>query len=106
MDRRARRGRTSFKDALERNVGPPVYLHYSSSLVPKFAEVAEGIQQLSKGETLELPTEIDRTRWAKSGTPARREAWQMSLTVLICRIHSGGLSATLDLIAFNLCLFL
>ena len=53
--------------ALERKVGEPVYLHYSSSLAPKFAEVAEGIQQLVKGETLELPTEVERTRCEKCG---------------------------------------
>lgn len=53
--------------AVERKVGEPVYLHYSSSLATKFAEVAEGIQQLSKGETLELPTEIERTRCEKCG---------------------------------------
>ncbi|MYE88299.1 hypothetical protein F4X33_04805, partial [Candidatus Poribacteria bacterium] len=48
--------------AVERKEGEPVYLHYSSSLIPKFSEVAEGIQQLSKGEPLELPTEMERTR--------------------------------------------
>ena len=53
--------------AVERKVGEPVYLHYSSSLAPKFAEIAEGIQQLSKGETLELPTEMERTRCEKCG---------------------------------------
>ena len=53
--------------ALERKVGEPVYLHYSSSLAPKFAEVAEGIQQLVKGEALELPTEVERTRCEKCG---------------------------------------
>ena len=52
---------------LERKVGEPTYLHYSSSLAPKFAEVAEGIQQLVKGETLELPTEVERTRCEKCG---------------------------------------
>lgn len=52
---------------LERKVGEPAYLHYSSSLAPKFAEVAEGIQQLVKGETLELPTEVERTRCEKCG---------------------------------------
>ena len=54
--------------AIELKVGEPVYLHYSSSLVPKFAEVAEGIQQLSKGEPLELPTEIERIRCEKCGS--------------------------------------
>ena len=53
--------------AVERKVGEPIYLHYSSSLVPKFAEIAEGIQQLSKGETPELATEIERTRCEKCG---------------------------------------
>ena len=52
---------------VERKEGEPVYLHYSNSLVPKFAEIAEGIQQLSKGETLELPTEMERTRCEKCG---------------------------------------
>lgn len=53
--------------AVERKGGEPIYLHYSSSLAPKFAEIAEGIQQLSKGETLELPTEMERTRCEKCG---------------------------------------
>ena len=53
--------------AVERKVGEPVYLHYSNSLAPKFAEVAEGIQQLSKGETLELPTEMARIHCEKCG---------------------------------------
>ncbi|MCZ6680825.1 MAG: ABC transporter transmembrane domain-containing protein, partial [Candidatus Poribacteria bacterium] len=52
---------------VERKSGAPVHLHYSSSLGPKFAEVAEGIQQLAKGEALELPTEIERTRCEKCG---------------------------------------
>jgi ATP-binding cassette subfamily B protein len=54
--------------AVERKAGEPIYLHYSSSLAPKFAEVAEGIQQLSKGEVLELPTEMERTRCEKCGS--------------------------------------
>ena len=53
--------------AVERKAGEPIYLHYSNSLVPKFAEIAEGIQQLSKGETLELPIEMERTRCEKCG---------------------------------------
>ena len=48
--------------AVERKEGPPAYLHYSGSLRPKFAEVADGIRQLSKGEPLTLPTEMERTR--------------------------------------------
>ena len=53
--------------AVERKEGQPVYLHYSSSLAPKFTEVAEGIQQLAKREALELPTEMERTRCEKCG---------------------------------------
>ncbi len=52
---------------VERKSGAPVYLHYSSSLIPKFAEVAQGIGQLSKGKPLELPTEMERTRCEKCG---------------------------------------
>ncbi len=40
----------------------PTYLYYSNSLSPKFVEIAEGIKQLTKGETLTLPTEIERSR--------------------------------------------
>lgn len=52
---------------VERKSGAPVYFHYSSSLIPKFAEVAQGIGQLSKGKALELPTEMGRTRCEKCG---------------------------------------
>ena len=53
--------------AVERKGGEPVFLHYSNSLAPKFAEIAEGIQQLSKGGPLELPTEMERTRCERCG---------------------------------------
>ena len=52
---------------VERKSGAPVYLHYSSSLIPKFAEVAQAIGQLAKGKPLELPTEMERTRCEKCG---------------------------------------
>jgi len=52
---------------VERKAGAPIYLHYSNSLSLKFVEVAEGIKQLSKGETLAFPTEIDRTRCETCG---------------------------------------
>ena len=45
--------------------GPPICVHYSNSLNAKFAEVAEGIRQLSKKEPLTLPTELERTRCEK-----------------------------------------
>ena len=47
---------------VEHGGGEPAYLYYSNSLSPKFAEVAEGIKQLTKGEMLTLPTEIERSR--------------------------------------------
>ena len=52
---------------VEHSEGEPTYLYYSNSLSPKFAEVAEAIKQLTKGETLTLPTEIERSRCDKCG---------------------------------------
>ena len=52
---------------VERKAGEPLSLPYSYSLQPKFAEVAEGIRQLSKGEALSLPTEVDRERCSECG---------------------------------------
>lgn len=39
-----------------------VHLYYSSSLAPKFSEVAEGIKRLSKGGDPGLATELERSR--------------------------------------------
>ena len=50
---------------LDKKKGETVYLHYSNSMVPKFAEVAEAIRQLSKGKEIELPTELERSRCPK-----------------------------------------
>ena len=50
---------------VERKQGPPACLYYSNSLAPKFAEVAEGINQLSQGKQLILPTEVERSRCAQ-----------------------------------------
>ncbi|RKU10645.1 ABC transporter [Candidatus Poribacteria bacterium] len=47
---------------VEHGEGEPTYLYYSNSLSPKFAEVAEAIKQLTKGEAPMLPTEVERTR--------------------------------------------
>lgn len=47
---------------VEHGKGEPTYLYYSNSLSPKFAEIAEAIKQLTKGETPTLPTEIERSR--------------------------------------------
>ena len=47
---------------VEHGGAEPTYLYYSNSLIPKFAEVAEAINQLTKGEALTLPTEIERSR--------------------------------------------
>ncbi len=51
----------------------PTYLYYSNSLSPKFVEVAEGIKQLTKGETLTLPTEIERSRCDTCGGYCQRK---------------------------------
>ena len=50
---------------IERKEGAPACLYYSGTLAPKFAEVAEGIRQVSKGEPLALRTEVERTRCLK-----------------------------------------
>ncbi len=47
---------------VEHGDGEPTYLYYSNSLSPKFAEVAEAIKQLIKGEDPTLPTEMERSR--------------------------------------------
>ena len=47
---------------VEHGRGEPTYLYYSNSLSPKFAEVAEAIKQLTKGEPPTLPTEMERSR--------------------------------------------
>ena len=52
---------------VEHGKDEPTYLYYSNSLSPKFAEVAEGINQLTKGEPLTLPTEIERSRCETCG---------------------------------------
>ena len=46
---------------LEREAGAPAHLYYSNSLAAKFAEVAEGIEQLKEGQDLNLPHELDLT---------------------------------------------
>ena len=56
----------------------PTYLYYSNSLIPKFAEVAEAIKQLTKGEPLTLPTEIERSPVRHVWTVAARERWNLS----------------------------
>ncbi len=47
--------------------GEPTYLHYSSSMAAKFTEVAEGINRLTRGEDVALPSEVERSRCAKCG---------------------------------------
>ena len=49
---------------VERHHGEPAHLYYSSSLAPKFAEVAEGIRQLAQGEAMSLPAQLERSRCA------------------------------------------
>ncbi len=45
--------------------GRPEYLHYSSSMAAKFTEVAEGINRLTRGEDVALPSEVERSRCAR-----------------------------------------
>ena len=52
---------------VEHGEGEPTYLYYSNSLIPKFAEVAEAIKQLTKGEAPTLPTEMERSRCDSCG---------------------------------------
>ena len=52
---------------VEHGKGEPTYLYYSNSLSPKFAEVAEAIKQLTKGEAPTLPTEMERSRCETCG---------------------------------------
>ena len=52
---------------VEHGKGKPTYLYYSNSLSPKFAEVAEAIKQLTKGEAPTLPTEMERSRCETCG---------------------------------------
>ena len=47
---------------VEHGEGEPTYLYYSNSLSAKFAEIAEAIKQLIKGEEPTLPTEMERSR--------------------------------------------
>ena len=48
--------------AVDRHKQGPLLVPYTQSLTPKFAEVAEGIRQLSEGRNLSLPEEVERVR--------------------------------------------
>ncbi|MFH1570411.1 MAG: ABC transporter transmembrane domain-containing protein [Gemmatimonadota bacterium] len=50
---------------VERRDAAPTWVYYSSSLAPKFGEVAEGIRRLAAGEDLSLPTQLERSRCAR-----------------------------------------
>ena len=47
---------------VQRRRGAPAHVYYSNTLAPKFAEIAEGLRQLSAGEAPSLATEVERTR--------------------------------------------
>jgi ATP-binding cassette subfamily B protein len=47
--------------------GAPAQLYYSNSMSAKFAEVAEGICQLAKGEQPVLPTEVELSHCGRCG---------------------------------------
>ena len=48
--------------AVDRQKEGPLFVPYTQSLISKFAEVAEGIRQLSEGKDLSLPEEVERAR--------------------------------------------
>ena len=52
---------------IERDEGFPLQLFYSNSMAPKFGDVAEGINQLSDGKVLSLPTRLERSRCDRCG---------------------------------------
>jgi ATP-binding cassette, subfamily B, bacterial len=52
---------------VELNGKPTVYVPYSNTEAPKFSEVARGLEQLRKQESLLIRTELDRTRCEKCG---------------------------------------
>jgi len=52
---------------IEQRGAGAVQLYYSASLVPKFGEVAEGINQLVRGEPLSLPAELELSRCPRCG---------------------------------------
>ena len=52
---------------VDTKTGRSTTVYYSNSLVPKFAEVAEGINQLSSGKHLSLATRMERSRCLRCG---------------------------------------
>ena len=52
---------------IERKTEPTIRVTYSSSLGPKFSEVARGIEQLRQGKPFQINPELDRTRCEKCG---------------------------------------
>src|SRR5262249_48890628 len=53
--------------ALARGGAPPTFVYCTSSLAPRFAEVAEGIGRLRKGEAPSLPERVGRSRCPRCG---------------------------------------
>ena len=52
---------------VERQDSAPAHVYYSNTLAPKFAEIAEGLRQLSVGEEPSLATSLERSRCARCG---------------------------------------
>jgi len=52
---------------VERKGESPFTITYSRSRIPRFAEVAEGLREMSKGEDPAFPEEVERTRCASCG---------------------------------------
>ena len=47
--------------------GAPVRIYYSGAQIPKFAEVARGIERIAAGKQHDLPVEVERTRCGQCG---------------------------------------
>ena len=47
--------------------GPPIRIGFSQSMRPKFAEIAESVKAMTRGEALVLPEEIDDTQCESCG---------------------------------------
>ena len=52
---------------VSQHTGPPVCICYTNSLSYKFGEVASAIRRLNKGQSLELPTVVERARCGSCG---------------------------------------
>ena len=62
---------------LEREEGAPTHLYYSNSLASKFAEVAEGIEQLKEGQGPQPAPRAGPHALRAMRAPPARDRWDM-----------------------------